>query len=285
MRFLVFGESGQVARELKAHLGTSASFFGRAQADISSAGQARAVIEDAVGAGQVDAIINAAAYTAVDQAETDQDAAFALNAAAPGEMAQAAAAANLPFVHISTDYVFDGTGTTPWHPDDATGPMSVYGASKLAGETAVRDAGGAFAILRTSWVFSAHGSNFVKTMMRLGRERDALTIVADQIGGPTPADAIAQACVTIATKLARDPATCGTYHFSGAPDCSWADFARAIFASTGLDVDVTDIPTTAYPTPANRPLNSRMDCTQLAKTFDVQRPSWQDGLTRVIDQL
>jgi len=282
MRFIVFGESGQVAQELKILLGTTAEYFGRDRADLSKPGVARKVIEEA---GQVDAIINAAAYTAVDGAETDRDGAFALNADAPAEMAQAAAAAGIPFVHISTDYVFEGGGTAPWTPQDPTGPVSVYGESKLAGEDAVRAAGGLYAILRTSWVFSAHGGNFVKTMRRLGAERDSLTVVADQIGGPTPADAIAQACVNVALELAKEASLSGTYHFSGAPDCSWADFAREIFKQSDLTVAVEDIPTTQFPTPAKRPPNSRLDCSTLQQAFGIDRPDWRLALGRVIDQL
>jgi dTDP-4-dehydrorhamnose reductase len=204
MQYLIFGESGQAAQELRELLGTDSTLLGRKKIDLATSGQARAAIEAAVSKGLVDCIINAAAYTAVDAAETDRHAAFALNASAPGEMALAAAAADIPFIHLSTDYVFDGSGIAPWQPNDATGPMSVYGASKLAWEDAVRAADGRHAILRTSWVFSAHGSNFVKTMLRLGVERDTLGIVADQIGGPTPAADIAQACVSVAKELRKN---------------------------------------------------------------------------------
>ncbi|MBU2994000.1 dTDP-4-dehydrorhamnose reductase [Octadecabacter sp. 1_MG-2023] len=285
MTWLVFGENGQVAQELGAILGADCVLLGRSRVDLLKAGQASAAIETALSQGSVDGIINAAAYTAVDAAETDRDAAFALNATAPGEMAQSAAAAGIPFVHLSTDYVFDGSGTAPWHPDDATGPASVYGASKLAGENAVRGAGGLFAILRTSWVFSAHGANFVKTMRRLGAERDELSIVADQIGGPTPAGAIAQACITVAKELRKNNEKSGIYHISGAPDCSWADFARAIFSASDLTVSVHDIPTTAYPTPAMRPANSRLDCTSLEHVFGIARPDWRAELDRVLQDL
>jgi dTDP-4-dehydrorhamnose reductase len=285
MTWLVFGENGQVAQELNALLGENCTLLGRDRVDLLKAGQARTAIEAALSTGPIDGIINAAAYTAVDAAEADRDAAFALNADAPGEMAQSAASAGIPCVHLSTDYVFDGSGTAPWRPDDATGPVGVYGASKLAGEDAVRGAGGVFAILRTSWVFSAHGANFVKTMRRLGAEHDALGIVTDQIGGPTPADAIAQACVTVAKELRKNSKKSGTYHFSGAPDCSWADFARAIFAASGLTVTVNDIATSAYPTPATRPANSRLDCTSLEQAFRIARPDWHAGLNRVLTQL
>ena len=285
MGYLIFGENGQVAFELGALLGDDCTLLGRNSVDLSISGQARVAIEKAAAEGPVDAVINAAAYTAVDAAQTDREAAFALNAAAPGEMAQAAANAGIPFVHLSTDYVFDGTGTAPWRPDDVTGPTSVYGASKLAGEDAVRGAGGTHAILRTSWVFSAHGANFVKTVRRLGAERDTLNVVADQVGGPTPADSIAQACVVVSKELRKNSLKTGTYHFSGTPDCSWADFARAIFAASGLAVSVNDIPTSAYPTPATRPANSRLECGSLKQAFGITRPDWHAGLGRVLAQL
>ena len=198
-----------------------------------------------------------------------------INGEAPGAMAAACAGLGIPFVHISTDYVFAGNGTDPWAPGDATAPLGAYGRTKLAGERAVMAAGGASAILRTSWVFSAHGANFLKTMLRLGESRDRLTIVADQIGGPTPARAIAEACLTIADRLVAEPGKAGIYHFSGAPDASWADFAREIFACAGIACAVEDIPTTAYPTPAARPLNSRMDCSATEAAFGIPRPDWR----------
>ena len=280
MRALVFGRTGQVATEL-ARLLPDATFLGRDDADLTRP-------EDcakAVAAAEADVVINAAAYTAVDKAESDEETATLVNGAAPAAMARAAAARGLPFLHVSTDYVFDGSGDRPWRPDDATGPLGAYGRSKLAGEEGVRAAGGDHAILRTSWVFSAHGGNFVKTMLRLGAERDALTIVADQVGGPTAAADIADALVRMAQAFAAGQGTAGTYHFSGAPDVSWADFAREIFAQAGLDCAVSDIPTSAYPTPARRPLNSRLDCTALQQAFGIARPDWRHSLTRVLEEL
>ena len=279
MRFLVFGETGQVARELARFDGVSC--LGREQADLTDPGACEAMVAEA----DADAIINAAAYTAVDKAEDDRDTAMIVNAMAPTTMAVAAAARGIPFVHISTDYVFDGSGTAPWQPSDATGPLGVYGASKLGGEKGVIAAGGPHAILRTSWVFSAHGNNFVKTMLRLGAERDALNIVGDQIGGPTAARDIAAACMTIARMLRQDPTKSGTYHFSGAADVSWADFAREIFAQSGQGVEITDITTDQYPTPAKRPANSRLDCSTTTAAFSIQRPDWRAGLARVLTDL
>lgn len=279
MKVLVFGKTGQVARELARFDGVTC--LGRDQADLSDPGACERMIADC----DADAVINAAAYTAVDKAEEDRDTAMIVNAMAPTAMAAAAAARDLPFVHISTDYVFEGGGTDPWQPTDATGPLGVYGASKLGGETGVVGAGGRHAILRTSWVFSAHGNNFAKTMLRLGAERDSLSIVADQIGGPTPARDIAAACMGMAKALKEEAGKVGTYHFSGAPDVSWADFAREIFAQAGLSVDVTGIPTADYPTPATRPLNSRLDCATTEAVFGIARPDWRAGLAEVLADL
>lgn len=279
MTLLVFGSTGQVATELK-RLAPGAIFLGRDQADLTDPAACAAAIRD----HRPGAVINAAAWTAVDKAEAEEDAATQVNGAAPAAMAGACAELGIPFVQISTDYVFDGEGTVPFTPGHPTAPLGAYGRSKLKGEEGVRAAGGTHAILRTSWVFSAHGNNFLKTMLRLGRERDGLTVVADQIGGPTPARAIAEACLTIADQLRADPAKTGTYHFSGAPDASWADFAREIMAQAGLACTVTDIPTSAYPTPAKRPANSRMDCGSLA-TFGLSRPDWRAATRDALTEL
>lgn len=274
---LVFGRTGQVAREI-GRLSGGAVLLGREAADLGDpAACARAIMDR-----RPRAVINAAAWTAVDAAESEPAAAGTVNADAPAAMAGTCADLGIPFVQISTDYVFDGGGTRPWAPGDRAGPLGVYGRTKLAGEAAVRAAGGVHAVLRTSWVYSAHGANFLRTMLRLGAERDALRIVADQIGGPTPAPAIAAACVQIAATLGAAPDLTGTYHFAGAPDVSWADFARAIFAEAGMTVAVTDIPTAEYPTPARRPLNSRMDCTATEAAFGIARPDWRASLGAII---
>ena len=283
MRLLIFGQTGQVARELARALpaGWQADFLGRGRADLSDPDTCAAVIA----ASDAEAVINAAAYTAVDRAEEEEPLANLVNGAAPAAMAVAATARGLPFVHISTDYVFDGTGTTPRKPDDPTDPLGAYGRSKLKGEIGIAAAGGTYAILRTSWVFSAHGSNFVKTMLRLGAERDELRVVADQVGGPTPAADIARACLTVAAALRSDPALSGTYHLAGAPPVSWADFARAIMEGAGLNCRITDITTADYPTPARRPLNSRLDGTTLKTAFGIDPPDWRAGLKAVLDEL
>jgi len=278
MSLLAFGQTGQVAQEL-ARLGVVT--LGRREAELTDP-QACA---DIIARTNATAVINAAAYTAVDRAEEEEALAHQINAAAPAAMARACADKGLPFVHISTDYVFDGSGTAPRLPIDPTNPLGAYGRTKLAGEDSIRRSGARHAILRTSWVFSAHGANFVKTMLRLGGDHAQLNIVGDQIGGPTPAAAIAQACVTIAKTLTHDVDKSGTYHFSGAPDLSWADFARTIFDAAGLDVAVNEIPTAEYPTPATRPLNSRLECSATQSAFGIERPDWQAGLRDVLVHL
>lgn len=276
---LVFGESGQVARELQ-RLAPDARFLGRNRVDLSDPEAAAEAIREM----RPTAVINAAAYTAVDKAEEEEPLALKINGEAPAAMAGACAELGIPLVHIATDYVFDGSGEAPFSPGAPTAPLGAYGRTKLAGEAGIRAAGCTHAVLRTSWVFSAHGANFVKTMLRLTETRDRLRIVADQIGGPTPARAIAQACLTIADALQRTPDLSGIYHFSGAPDVSWAGFAREIFAQARRDVAVEEIPSADYPTPARRPLNSRLDCSALA-AFDLERPDWRADLTDVLKEL
>lgn len=280
MSLLVFGQTGQVATEL-ARRAPGAVFLGRDAVDLTDAEACAAAIR----AHAPTAVINAAAYTAVDRAEEDADIAMRVNADAPAAMAQACAGLGIPLVHISTDYVFDGSGTDPRQPDAATGPINTYGRTKLAGEQGIAQAGGTYAILRTSWVVSAHGANFVRTMLRLSETRNALNIVDDQIGGPTCAGDIAAACLRIADQLIADPTKSGTYHFAGAPDVSWKDFAAAIFAATGREVAVTGIPSSDYPTPAKRPLNSRLDCSATQKVFGIARPDWRVGLQDILTEL
>ncbi|MES2968819.1 MAG: dTDP-4-dehydrorhamnose reductase [Pseudomonadota bacterium] len=282
MKVLVFGRTGQVARELARRVpkGVTLVQAGRDRADLSRPEDCAALIR----AIAPDAVINAAAWTAVDKAETEEPAATVVNGDAPTAMAQECAAMAVPFLHISTDYVFDGTGDAPFAPDHPTAPINAYGRSKLVGEGGVRSSGARHVILRTSWVVSAHGANFVKTMLRLGADRDNLKVVADQIGGPTPAAAIADTLYTCAAGLGAG-AKGGTYHFSGAPDTSWADFARAIMQEAGLSCAVQDIPTSAYPTPARRPANSRLDCASLMTDFGVARPDWRLALRDILQEL
>ena len=277
---LIFGRTGQLGRELAA-LAPDATFLGRDRADLSDPEACARAIRVAAPV----AVINAAAHTAVDRAESEPEAARLANADAPAAMARACADLGIPFLHVSTDYVFDGSGDAARDEDAAPAPLGTYGRTKLAGEGAVAEAGGQWAVLRTSWVFSAHGANFVKTMLRLGADRDRLSIVADQVGGPTPAGDIAAALLRMAQAMLRDPARGGLYHFAGAPDISWAGFAREIFAQASLSVTVDEIPTADYPTPARRPLNSRLDCSRIERDFGIVRPDWRAGLTKILKEL
>ena len=277
MKILVFGKTGQVASELQRQADVTA--IDRTQADLSDPAACAAIVRHT----DADVIINAAAYTAVDQAEVNEGLATTINAVAPTEMAKAAATRGLPFLHISTDFVFDGLGSTARAPEEPTAPINAYGRSKLAGEQGVVAAGGIYAILRTSWVFSAHGANFVKTMLRLGRERSAISVVVDQIGGPTPAADIAATLLKMAEQFHPDNSR--TYHYAGALDVSWKDFATEIFLQAGLPVEVSGIPTSSYPTPAERPLNSRLDCTAMQNMFGIPQPDWRVGLTKVLQDL
>ena len=188
-------------------------------------------------------------------------------------------------VHLSTDYVFDGTGIKPWHPKDATKPQNAYGRTKQIGEEGIRSVDSNYCILRTSWVFSSHGTNFVKTMLNLSKNRDTLSLISDQIGGPTPAKDIAKACLQIVEQLKHEPSKSGTYHFSGTEDVSWAEFATEIFQQTGRSIEVIPISTCDYPTPAVRPLNSRLNCSETEEVFSIHRPDWRVGLNHILTEL
>ncbi len=279
MSILVFGATGQVGRALSERPDVIALPRGRANLrDPSSCAKA---IQDIAPR----AVINAAAFTDVNGAEHAASTAHMINAHAPDAMARACAQEGVPLVQLSTDYVFAGDGHAPRPPCAKTAPLQVYGQSKLAGEDAVRGAGGAHAILRTSWVFAAWGHNFMQTMLRAGATRKRVSVVADQIGGPTPAPVLAEACYAIAHQLITAPEKSGTYHFTGAEAVSWADFARAIFFAAQMDVEVMGIPTTAYPTPAARPCNSRLDCSSTLATFGLRQPDWRlclPGMTRLV---
>ena len=281
MRRLVFGRNGQVARALKDIGGDAVVTLGRDEADLMRPGAAR----DAIATQKPGIVINAAAYTAVDNAESDEGAARRLNCEAPEEMAAAAAEAGVPFIHISTDYVFDGATEGRLDEQAPVNPLNVYGRTKLEGERAVLKANFSAVILRTSWVFSEYGANFVKTMLRLAGERDALSIVADQIGGPTAAADIARAIIAIAGKKYRGAPGAGVYHFQAAPTVSWASFAEKIFEIAELPVKVSHIKTEDYPTPAKRPLNTVLDCAKIEREFGVGQPDWRQELRRVIAAL
>ena len=276
---LVIGKNGQVATELQRFSGVIA--LGRAEVDLSNPW----ACAEAISKHHPNAVINAAAYTAVDKAEKEEPLATLINGYAPKAIAQVCAKLGIPLVHISTDYVFDGSGETPWSPDNFTAPQNAYGRSKLVGEIGIRESGAVYAIFRTSWVISAHGSNFVKKMLQLSKTQKKIRVVSDQIGGPTPARDIAVACLQIAEQLQFDPSKLGTYHFSGLPNISWAEFAKYIFQKKSRSITVTPVPTTDYPTLAARPLNSRLECTQTTQIFGIKQPNWRIGLNLILKDL
>jgi len=290
MHLLVFGRNGQVGHELQRRLpsGVTVTALDRSTVDITR----RDDVARAIAAAGCNVVVNAAAHTAVDQAESEPEAAFAANADGPAFMAEACAAGGLPLIHISTDYVFDGSKVGAYTEDDPTAPLGVYGNSKAAGEQAVRERLPEHVIVRTSWVFSAHGKNFVKTMLRLGTERDALRIVADQTGCPTAAADIAHAVLAIARQVADRPAGTpwGTYHYCGAERTTWHGFAQAVFdlrqELTGQPNPRLDaIRTEDYPTPTRRPMNSEMDCRRIAQAFGIVAPNWRRSLSEVMHEL
>ena len=276
---LIFGKTGQVARELRSARDVLA--LDRNLTDLSNPSSCY----DAIKVHTPEAVINAAGYTNVDKAESEENLARIVNANSPKAMAQACETLKIPLVHLSTDYVFDGTGDQPWQPKDVPNPQNAYGRSKKIGEDCIRAVGSTHGILRTSWVVSSHGNNFVKTMLNLSENRDSLSVVADQIGGPTPAKDIAKACLQIVEQLRQDPSKSGTYHFSGTEDVSWADFATEIFKQTRRSVSVLPVPTCDYPTPAVRPLNSRLNCSRTGEVFSIHRPDWRIGLNDILTEL
>lgn len=284
MKVLVFGATGQVATALRRRAGPGLALrmLARADADLADPEACAARIAR----GGEDVVINAAAYTAVDRAEDEAALAMRVNAAAPTAMAAAAAARGAPFLHLSTDCVFDGARTGPWREDDPTGPLSAYGRSKLTGEQGVAAAAGPHAVLRTAWVFSAGGSNFLRTMLRLGAERDTLRIVDDQIGGPTPADAVADALLTIAGAFAAGRGVSGVFHFTGAPTVSWRGFAEEIFRRVDwFDPPmITPIASADHPAAARRPANSTLDCARIASVYGLAQPDWRADLDAIVRQ-
>ncbi len=280
MRVLITGRHGQVSRELQATLGQHELLvLGHEQLDLADS----EAIRHQVRALRPDLLINAAAHTAVDQAESEPELAFAINATAPGVLAEEAATLGVPLIHYSTDYVFDGSKDGAYSEDDDTGPLGVYGRSKLAGEDAIRAVGGQYLILRTSWVYSLHGKNFLLTMQRLLQEREELRVVADQIGAPTWAGSIARATGELIQHLqAGQPGPWGTYHLSGLGETSWFGFANAIADQLRAQgkpcARLEPIPSSAYPTPAQRPLNSRLDCSRLQQAWNIRLPDWHAAL-------
>ncbi len=293
MKLLLLGANGQVGWELRRSLAPLGELIALDRQSLGEADFARpdslaALVERVA----PDVIVNAAAHTAVDKAESEPELARALNADAPGVLARAAVARGALLVHYSTDYVFDGSGTQARDEDAATGPLSVYGHSKLAGEQAIRESGARHLILRTSWVYGARGQNFPKTMVRLAQERAALRVIDDQVGAPTGADLLADVTAHALRGVQAQPALAGTYHVTAAGETSWhglarlaIDTARALRPELPWRVERIDpIPTSDYPSPARRPLNSRLDTTRLQAAFGLQMPPWQGGVRRMLTE-
>ncbi|MCA2375569.1 MAG: dTDP-4-dehydrorhamnose reductase [Agrobacterium sp.] len=289
MRLAVTGKNGQVVSALQALASAELEIvaLGRPELDLAQPETVLTALREA----NPDVVISAAAYTAVDKAESEPDIAFAVNRDGARAVAQAASDLGIPIIHLSTDYVFDGTKATAYVESDPTGPTSIYGRSKLEGERAVSEATDNYAVLRTAWVYSEYGNNFVKTMLRLSENRDELNVVADQFGCPTSANDIATAIVTIARKLAQDSSARlrGVFHLSGTGETNWANFAKQIFAFSaengGKSMIVNDITTEQYPTPARRPANSQLDCSKLEEVYGIRLPSWQTSTRAVVTAL
>lgn len=279
MKILLFGKTGQVAKELCNRPNVTA--IGRDKADFT---EPQKIIE-IVKSTDADIIINAVAYTSVDLAEEEFELANIINGTTVKELAKVSASRNIPFLHISTDYVFKGDGNLNWKTSDQTNPQNSYGKSKLIGESGILEAGGPHVILRTSWVFSSHGNNFVKTMLRLASNNNELSIVKDQIGGPTCAKDIADALWKIASDFYAGNGITGIYHFSGKPNSSWANFASEIFSQSQQDIKIKQILTKDFLTKAKRPLNSRLDCSSLRIDYGIKQPEWKKSLTNVLANL
>ena len=284
MRILVFGKAGQVGRELaRIHWPEkySLAYFGRSDCDLENPD---AIVRSVQDSGP-DIVINAAAYTAVDRAESEPDVAARVNRDAASVMASACATGGAALIHLSTDYVFDGSKCGAYVEGEPPAPLSVYGRTKAQGETAVRDSIRKHVILRTSWVFSAHGTNFVRTVLRLAKDRPELRIVSDQRGAPTAARDIADAIATIVQSVAQQKPQWGTFHFTSSEPTTWHGFAHRIVELSGLPANVTAITTPEYPTPACRPRNSVLDCGRIGRAYGIAQPSWQRALSDVLSEL
>jgi dTDP-4-dehydrorhamnose reductase len=280
---LQLGTSGQLGGALMRVLGEDGTFapttLSRDAADFTRPEEIERAVRDAP---RLDLVVNAVAYTAVDKAEEEETLAHRINAQALEVLAKATAARGVPLIHVSTDYVYDGTKSTPYREEDATAPLNAYGRTKLAGEEMIRRYQPAHVILRTSWIYSGHGRNFLKTMLRLGRERDEVRVVADQQGAPTSAASLAMAIRAIARDLAGPSSAFGTFHYADGGETSWCGFAQEIFRQAGLRARAVPIATADYPTPARRPANSRLDTGKISRTFGIHPPAWQTSLATVL---
>ncbi|GAP33571.1 dTDP-4-dehydrorhamnose reductase [Piscinibacter sakaiensis] len=295
MRILLFGGNGQVGWELRRALAPLGEVIApdRRDAALHADFAQPQGLAATVRAVAPDVVVNAAAHTAVDRAESEPALAQAINAEAPGVLAREAAACGAWLVHYGTDYVFDGSGSRPWAEDSPTGPLSVYGRSKLAGEQAIRASGCRHLVLRTSWVYAARGGNFAKTMLRLAAERERLTVVDDQVGAPTGAELLADVAAQALRSARARPELSGTYHVAAAGETSWHGYARFVIEharAAGRPIRVAPdaiepVPTSAFPTPAHRPANSRLDTRRLREAFDLVLPPWQQGVARMLTEV
>ena len=297
-RVLLLGANGQLGFALRSILNALGEIkaLTRSEADFSNAYALRDALLPVVNQFQPHVIVNAAAYTAVDKAQTEQTIALQVNSQSVGVLAEFAQSINAVLVHYSTDYVFDGAGNTPWAENDQTNPLSVYGQSKWLGECAVRQHCRKHLILRTSWVVGTHGNNFLKTMLRLAAERDILRVVQDQIGAPTSTDLLAKVTVDVLQTMlpaAQEDVRFGTYHLATSGETSWHAYARYVIAGalqrgahlTCKPESVEPIPTSAYPLPAPRPANSRLNTEKIRSTFGIELPAWQVGVDSILDAL
>jgi dTDP-4-dehydrorhamnose reductase len=289
MKILVFGRNGQVGWELQRSLAPLGEVVAVDRASTDHCGDLNELdgIRDTIRAVRPDVIVNAAAYTAVDKAESEVELCRRINALAPEAMAQEAARLGGWLVHYSTDYVFDGAGTRPWREDDPVAPVNAYGAAKADGEARIAAAGGRHVVLRTSWVYADQGANFINTMLRLGQERDRLTIVNDQHGAPTGAALIADVTAHAVRTLPSRPEVAGVYHLVPGGETTWfglADYVFGLARAWGVPIKaaIEGIPTSAYPTPAKRPHNSRLDNGKLQAAFGLQLPAWQQGVRHML---
>ena len=295
MNILLFGKNGQLGWELQRSLSVLGQVTALSHDSTQPCGDFAQpdAVADTVRALCPDVIVNAAAHTAVDKAESEPARARLLNATTPGALAQEAARLGAWLVHYSTDYVFDGSGDRPWIEDDATGPLSVYGATKLEGEQLIQQAGCQHLILRTSWVYAARGGNFAKTMLRLAQEREHLTVINDQWGAPTGADLLADVTAHALRQLQARPQDGGLYHCAAAGETTWHSYAKYVIdqasqAQKAIQIrakEISPVPTSAFPTPAWRPLNSRLNTSRLQATFGLTLPPWQHGVARMLEEV
>jgi len=292
MKILLFGKNGQVGWELQRSLAPLGKLVALDHDSRDPCGDFTDLegLAKTVLAVAPDVIVNAAAHTAVDKAESEPELARTLNALAPGVLAREANKIGAWLIHYSTDYVFDGSGDKPWKETDATGPLGVYGSTKLEGDKLIRQSGCKHLIFRTSWVYGARGGNFAKTMLRLASERDSLKVINDQFGAPTGADLLADVTAHAIRSAWQRPELSGLYHLVAAGETTWHDYASFVidFArQTGISLKVAEdaikpVPTSSYPTPARRPLNSRMDTAKLQQSFDLRLPNWKIGVARML---